>query len=93
MVLFGKRIGAEEARQLGLVNELSDDPFSRSLELARQLLQLPRSSLCRAKELVRWRNSDMYEREMELFASCFEGGPEPREGVNAFLEKRKPKFR
>lgn len=49
LLLTGKYVGAEEALQIGLLNEVVDDPKQRALELAYELANLPAvsSSACK----------------------------------------------
>ena len=63
---------------------------------ARRFAHGPRRALAAAKEALRGAVGpsarDGVDREKELFIGLFEG-PDQREGMRAFLEKRTPEFR
>ncbi len=93
-----RRVGAEEARELGLCVDVvpGDELLERSLSLAGQMADLVPDSLVTARRLIR--NASGISLEEALRAEQAEQGrlgqtPEHREGVMAFIEKRKPDFR
>ena len=97
LILSGDRIGAEEARTLGLV-ELVYSPEElrgKTLELASRIASKSPLTLKVAKEAVRAaerlgvEEGLLYERD--LFCLCFSTS-DKEEGVAAFLAKRQPKF-
>ncbi|MEZ5796633.1 MAG: enoyl-CoA hydratase/isomerase family protein [Paracoccaceae bacterium] len=53
MVTLGRRVGAEEARALGLVLETAADPVARALALAAAIAERPAESLRYAKVALR----------------------------------------
>ena len=97
MILAGDPIDAEEAYRLGLVNRVVPDTELEEAVggLTRKLLQRSASALRLSKEAVVSGYSlgldEGVARELELFAGIFET-PDAKEGINAFLEKRKPVF-
>jgi 2-(1,2-epoxy-1,2-dihydrophenyl)acetyl-CoA isomerase len=98
LTLTNRRIGAEEARDLGLCVDVvpPDQLMSRATELAGQLAELVPDSLVSTRKLIRSAASSSLEQAMS--AEQVEQGrlgktPEHKEGVMAFLEKRKPNFR
>jgi len=98
MILTGKRIGAEEARTLGLVSRVV--PKEAYLEEAKKVaneiafkspvaIRLAKMAVNKAFEMGLSQGLD-FEREVFylLFAS-----EDKTEGMKAFLEKRKPDFK
>lgn len=97
LCLSGRSIGAEEAVSIGLADEIADDPGAAALTYAREYL-LPRSasSLRMAVRAVR---SDYAERFRDALAETerlyleeLMATDDAVEGLNAFLEKREPKW-
>ncbi len=62
LIVTGEAIGGVEARRIGLVEELADDPVARALDLAADIAGKSRASLVWSKRLVdlsyahRWRS-------------------------------------
>jgi methylglutaconyl-CoA hydratase len=95
LLLTGRIFGAEEAHQLGLVNEVvpSDQLLKQARELAAQLTELSRPAFVRTKRLLRDFSQKEIDRELELAIeenARIRSTADFREGVSAFLEKRKP---
>jgi enoyl-CoA hydratase len=98
MIFTGKMISAKDAEQLGLVNKVvpPDQLESALKELANELINKPPVGIKMVKELI---NSSL---EIPLAAGaiheaeCFgviASTEDFKEGLSAFLEKRKPKFK
>jgi enoyl-CoA hydratase/carnithine racemase len=98
LVLTGRRIDAEEAMRLGLVNEVAGerDWLERALELAGRIASRPPIATRLAKQAVQAADetsiSAGLEQERRLYELAM--ATEDRiEGMDAFLEKRKPEFK
>jgi len=96
-LMLGKPITAAEALDHGLVNAVvSADSLKEETEkLAKQLKAMPAQSLAKIKRLVNLSLFDgldvVLEAEEEYQHLCAQSD-NFREGVNAFVEKRKPSF-
>jgi enoyl-CoA hydratase len=98
LILTGKRIDAQEAYRIGLVNEIlpSNELLSRATALAEAICQFPQGSIRTDKEAVMRGIGRPLEEglriEGENFARLF-SQPDFYEGPRAFSEKRKPRFK
>jgi enoyl-CoA hydratase/carnithine racemase len=95
----GRNVGVERAREMGLVNRIvePDELDERALELAAEIAANAPLSLAGNKRVIRALRAqplpEEVERELiELRESCFRS-EDFREGVRAFAEKRKPRWR
>ncbi|KAF4499379.1 enoyl- hydratase [Fusarium agapanthi] len=96
IILLGQPISAEEARSVGLVAQLYEsgkvlehvvkDHASTLAALSPTALGLAKEAICRSDDL----GAD-HEFERSLYYFAF-GTGDKREGVKAFLEKRKPEW-
>ncbi|MHC5210687.1 MAG: cyclohexa-1,5-dienecarbonyl-CoA hydratase [Planctomycetota bacterium] len=97
LCLSGRVVDAEEARRLGLVDELAADPLQAAQAWAREHL-LPRSasSLRLAVKAVRFGYAERFRRELagveRLYAEELMPTHDAVEGLTAFLEKRPPQW-
>jgi methylglutaconyl-CoA hydratase len=97
LLLTGRLFDAEEAHRLGLVNELSapDQLTDRVRTLAQKLTENSPQSLAATKRLMAAQNKawldEAIKQAMEANA-CSRETPDFREGIAAFLEKRKPRW-
>jgi enoyl-CoA hydratase len=98
MLLTGAPIPAATALEWGLVNRVvPDDRLRVAAEtLAATILEAGPEAIRLQKELiVRWRESDLatgVRYGMNAFATAY-ASDEPREGMTAYLEKRRPNFK
>jgi 2-(1,2-epoxy-1,2-dihydrophenyl)acetyl-CoA isomerase len=97
LALLGKRISSAYAQRCGLVWEVVPDEHLRStaLALARELAAMPTQALAGIKRLYEGTLSRDLGSQMALEAELQTGAAQSsdfREGVAAFLEKRKPVF-
>jgi cyclohexa-1,5-dienecarbonyl-CoA hydratase len=98
LLLSGRNLGAEEARQLGLVHTLCDDPREGALQWARKhLASRSASSLRLALCALRGWDVDALGRELrateELYLERLMRTRDAAEGIGAFLEKRPPAWK
>jgi enoyl-CoA hydratase/carnithine racemase len=98
MILCGERVNAATAERIGLVEEVvgKGEALKRALALAEQVGEQSPTSIALCKRLVHsGRNTVIatgLESERDLFVELF-STQDQREGVNAFLEKRKPEWK
>jgi enoyl-CoA hydratase/carnithine racemase len=98
MILCGERIGASTAERIGLVEEVvgQGEALARAMELAEQVGEQSPISIAFCKRLVHTGRDTVIaaglEGERDLFVELF-STEDQREGVNAFLEKRKPEWK
>jgi enoyl-CoA hydratase/carnithine racemase len=98
LVLTGRRIGAEEAFRLGLVNQVTGrkDWLEKAVELARLVAQRPpiavrlgKQAVLAAEETTLTAGLAQERRLYELTMAT----EDRAEGLAAFLEKRRPDFK
>jgi len=98
LIITGKRIDAQEAYRIGLVNEVvpSEQLLPRARALAKQICELPQGSIRTDKEtVIRCIGRTVEERtfiETEGIMTMFMRGDKHTEGASAFIQKRKPKW-
>jgi 2-(1,2-epoxy-1,2-dihydrophenyl)acetyl-CoA isomerase len=93
----GRRLGADEARDWGLVNEVvpADELMERANEVAEIFAAMPTVAVGHTKRLLDAAETNTFEQQLELEAVTqaeLVGSPDFKEGVAAFLEKREPRF-
>jgi len=95
---FDRPISAEQALAWGLATEVASDgeALERAMAMARDLIQRSLHSFGQVKRLMlesfHTPFETQLEREREAISLCG-GHPDGREGIRAFLEKRKPVFK
>jgi enoyl-CoA hydratase/carnithine racemase len=96
LILTNERVNAETALRIGLVEQIVPRGQARqaALELAQRVTTLSPRAVTYAKALIHQARlgtprGAALALERERFVDLFDG-EDPREGVNAFLEKRKP---
>jgi len=97
ILLTGEPVTAEQALEWGLVNRVTPPAELRAVtaELVGRIVECAPTAVRLQKELiVRWRNTDQrtaVEYGVNAFGQSFATG-EPREAMDAYLGKRKPRF-
>jgi 2-(1,2-epoxy-1,2-dihydrophenyl)acetyl-CoA isomerase len=97
LALTNKRLSADEAATAGLITRVVDDSALRDHvdELAAQLSNAATRAIGRTRNLLMSSFANSLEEQMELESRSIaeaSRGPEGREGIAAFLAKRKPNF-
>jgi enoyl-CoA hydratase len=97
IILTGDMISAEKAEQIGIITRVvpAEDLMKEVMNCAQSLAALGSFSLGAAKHAMDHGYEVDFEKGQELerqyFALCF-ASPDQKEGMSAFLEKRKPQF-
>ena len=98
LIFWGERIPAQKALEIGLVNEVApqDKLMERARELAKKLMSKGLIAIGLAKRAIE-QGTDLdldsgLLIEQTLFSLCFDT-QDQKEGMKAFLEKRKPEFK
>ena len=97
LLLTGRLFDAAEAQRIGLVHEIvaGDRLLERANELARTLLENSPASLRGTKQLLSRSVNEELDRQIESAIeenARVRQGHDFREGITAFLEKRKPRW-
>jgi enoyl-CoA hydratase len=96
LMMSGNMLDATQALQWGLVNHIvpAENLLEESKKLLRTILNKGPQAVAKviaAVDAYFDKTKNGFTEEVSLFGECF-GSAEMQEGVNAFLEKRKPKF-
>lgn len=96
-MMLGDKIGAREAEQSGMIYAVYPDAdFSTAaLNLAEQLSQMPTQALARIKKQLQLSTNQTLEQQLQTEDDLQQEAAATRdfqEGVQAFLEKRNPRF-
>jgi enoyl-CoA hydratase len=96
-ILTGEQFSAKEALDIGLISEMVPDPEveGRAIDLARQIAVLPPLAIQLAKEAVLAGMEVPLSSALTLetkSAQILFSSQDQKEGMRAFIEKRKPKF-
>lgn len=97
MIMLPDRFDAETARLHGLVNWVvpNEELAAQTARIAQRLAAGPTRAYAEAKRLVNQSLDALgaqMEEELQAFSRCARGG-DLKEGVTAFVEKRKPAFK
>ena len=93
MAIFGRRISAERAVSLGFAAGIADDTKAAAIRMVGELSDVSPSSNELAKAMIHGAVGEDRAAAIEALASAASAGSADRkEGVEAFLQKRSPKF-
>jgi enoyl-CoA hydratase/carnithine racemase len=99
MILTGERVNAETALRIGLVEEVVETGTVReaAIAMAQRVTKLGPLAVTYSKQLIHQARDGVPRRaalaiERERFVDLFDD-PDQQEGVNAFLDKRAPRWR
>ena len=94
MILSARMVKADEALSMGLVSQVVARPelLDHALDMAGRLTaNSPNAQAAAIRAVQSSGSAEGFEVEIDQFGRCFEH-PDFKEGVAAFLEKRKPAF-
>lgn len=94
MIFSAKMISAQRAKEIGLVNDVfaAEELLTKTKELATTISRNSPMAVAKAIEAVNQSDTGSgFETEIKSFGELFEM-EDKKEGVAAFLEKRKPSF-
>jgi enoyl-CoA hydratase/carnithine racemase len=96
-MLTGRMFGAAEALQMGVVSEVAPtgEALARALDIAREIAAMPPVSVRQIKEIVHAGLNAPLETALMLERKALQlqfATRDQKEGMRAFLEKRKPNF-
>jgi len=97
LLFTGKIINAEEALDIGLVYEVvvRDELLDKSRELALNIIKKGPLAVRKTKQAINYtinnNKQELMKQVAQLFAECFDS-QDQKEGMKAFLQKRKAKF-
>lgn len=94
MIFSAKMIPAQRAKEIGLVNEVFsiEELLTKTKELAKTIANNSPMAISRAIQATNLSDTDKgFETEIKYFGELFEL-EDKKEGVSAFIEKRKPNF-
>lgn len=98
LIFTGRKIDAMEAYRIGLVNKVCEptELIEKSYEIANMILKNGSKAVALAKAAINrglnMDNESAYSYESDLFGLCF-STKDQKEGMTAFIEKRKPEFK
>jgi enoyl-CoA hydratase/carnithine racemase len=97
LLMTGRMFSAAEAHGMGVVSELAPtgQALARALEIAREIAALPPISIMQIKEIVNAGLNASLDTALMLERKAFQlqfATRDQKEGMRAFMEKRKPKF-
>jgi 2-(1,2-epoxy-1,2-dihydrophenyl)acetyl-CoA isomerase len=97
LMMLGEKVPAEEAERIGMIYKVfPDKTFAENARnIASYLSQMPTKGLAYTKELLRHSTRATLDEQLQdedIYQQRAADTKDFKEGVNAFLEKRNPKF-
>ena len=96
-MMLGEKVSATEAEKMGMIFRVFDDESfaDESFALAKTLSEMPTKGLAYTKHALNYSFINSIEEQLQLedkYQQKSAATADYKEGVNAFLEKRKPVF-
>lgn len=97
LIMTGRMFGAAEALSMGVIGEVAPtgQALPRAIEIAREIAAMPPISIMQIKEIINAGANAPLDTALMLERKAFQlqfATRDQKEGMRAFMEKRKPKF-
>ncbi len=98
LMMLGDKVKAEDAEKMGMIYKVEDDEklLETATQIAKTLAQMPTKGLAYTKEALNNSATNDLQKQLDLEEKLQKQAGSTydyNEGVNAFLEKRKPVFK
>ncbi|MFI5186757.1 MAG: enoyl-CoA hydratase-related protein, partial [Chitinophagales bacterium] len=98
LMMLGARVSAEEAERIGMIYQFFPDEIfiENSMNIAKFLAQMPTKGLAYTKKVLGDSFTNTFEQQLQeedIFQMKASQTEDYKEGVKAFMEKRKATFK
>ena len=98
LMMLGEKVAASDAERMGMIYKVfSDETFAENAKsIAIYLAQMPTKGLAYTKQVLNMSFTTSFEEQLhdeDIFQQKASHTADYKEGVNAFIEKRKPLFK